>query len=128
MGSRLPPALRAPASAALVLAMLAGCLALWVVVPLGWLWIGSQVEASASLGAGLAVAMAGALATIVLGAMGLARMDRLHRRLRRPPRGGEAPSVLEAILVVSAALAAALFAAWFLFFAGTSPVPLNISY
>ena len=54
-----------PASAALVLLMLAGCLFLWVGVPLGWLWIGSQVQGSASLGTALMVTMVGIIATIV---------------------------------------------------------------
>jgi len=32
------------------------------------------------------------------------------------------------MIVASAALAVVLFAVWFLFFAGSSPVPLNIGY
>jgi uncharacterized membrane protein YbhN (UPF0104 family) len=120
----------------LVLLMFAGCLFLWVGVPIGWLWIASQVEGAASLGTALAVAMIGAISTIIVLAWGLSWLNRRHMewRLRHggaadgddedEPGGG----LLEAMVVSSAALAIVLFAVWFLFFAGTSPVPLNIGY
>ena len=53
-----------PASAALVLVMFAGCLFMWVGVPLGWLWIGSQVQGSGSLGTALMVTMLGIVISI----------------------------------------------------------------
>ena len=37
--SRVREIMSGPASSALVLLMLAGCLFLWIGVPLGWLWI-----------------------------------------------------------------------------------------
>ena len=65
MLARIREIMGGPASAALVLLMLAGCLLLWVGVPLGWLWIGSQVQSSSSLGTALMVTM-----------FGIARLDR----------------------------------------------------
>ena len=124
----------------LPLMMFAGCLFLWIGVPLLWLWIGSQIEGAADLGIALAVSMIGSISTIILLAWILSWLNRRHMewRLRRDPaaaaeleRGRDerpAGGVLEPMIVSSAALAIVLFAVWFLFFAGTSPVPLNLGY
>ena len=63
IASRVREIMSGPASSALVLIMLAGCLFLWIGVPLGWLWIGSQVQGSASLGTAMLVTMLGITAT-----------------------------------------------------------------
>ena len=116
------------ASAALVLLMLAGCLLLWVGVPLAWLWIGSQVQASASLGTALIVTMIGILVSIVALVFCLGRLNGWHaallERRNRPLRS----SALEVILVSSAGLAIVGFGIWFFGFAGASPLPLNIGF
>jgi hypothetical protein len=125
----------------LPLLMFAGCLFLWIGVPLLWLWIGSQIEGAADLGIALAVAMIGSITTIILLAWILSWLNRRHIewRLRRHPeaaaelernRDDSQPTggVLEPMIVSSAAVAIVLFAVWFLFFAGASPVPLNIGY
>jgi energy-converting hydrogenase Eha subunit C len=125
----------------LPLLMFAGCMLLWIGVPILWLWVGSQIEAATDLGIALAAAMAGSITTIILLAWGLAWLNRRHIewRLRRDPAAAEAwdragdderqtGGVLEPMIVATAALAVALFAVWFLFFAGASPVPLNIGY
>lgn len=121
--------LGAPAQTALILAMVIGCLFLWVGVPLGWLWIGSQIQASASLGTALMITLLGAVTTIVVVAPLLGRLNRWHVELReaRDQPVGE-HSVLEVLLVVSAAMATLGFGVWFFGFSGSSPVPLNLSY
>lgn len=120
-----------PAAVVLVLLMLAGCLFLWVGVPLIWLWIGSQLQASegTELGTALMVTMVGAMATIGFTAPLLLRLNRRYvetREARGLPVGESSP--LEVILVVSAILAIVGFAVWFFGFSGSSPVPLNLSY
>ena len=118
-----------PASAALVLIMLAGCLVLWVGVPLGWLWIGSQVQASASLGTALMVTMLGIMVSVVAVVVVLGWLNRRHLALqerRNRPLGRS--SALEVMLVSSGGMAVLLFAIWFFLFAGASPVPLNIGF
>jgi hypothetical protein len=125
----------------LPLLIFAGCMFLWIGVPILWLWIGSQIEAATDLGIALAAAMAGSIATIIALAWLLSWLNRRHieRRLRRDPAAAEewermadderpTGGVLEPMIVGSAALAVVLFAVWFLFFAGASPVPLNIGY
>ena len=117
-----------PASSALVLLMLAGCLFLWIGVPLGWLWIGSQVQGSASLGTAMLVTMLGITATIFVVVIVLSWVNRRHAVLqerRNRPRGGNA---LEMLLVASAGIAIVGFGVWFFGFAGASPVPLNIGF
>ena len=110
--------------------MLAGCLILWIGVPLGWLWIGSQVQGSASLGTALMVTMLGIVVTIVRRRRrsrpgSIARHAALQERRNRPLA---ARSALEVILVSSAGIAIVVFGIWFFGFAGASPVPLNIGF
>src|SRR5688572_1029474 len=117
-----------PASAALVALMLAGCLMLWVGIPLGWLWIGSQVQAAASLGTALLVTMAGILVSIFGLVIVLGWLNRRHAELLEQRNRPPGPSALEVILVSSAAIAIVGFGIWFLGFAGTSPMPLNVGF
>ena len=124
-----------PASAALVLLMLAGCLFLWIGVPLGWLWIGSQVQGSLSLGPALMVTMIGIVVTIIIVVIGLTRLNRWHAALRerREPaapdvRARPHSSALEVMLVSSAGIAVVGFGIWFFGFAGASPIPLNLGF
>ena len=128
MPARIREIMGGPASAMLVLLMLAGCLFLWVGVPLGWLWIGSQVQSSASLGTALMVTMLGILLSIIALVSVLSWLNRRHADLlerRNKPLGA---SALEVILVSSAGLAVVGFGIWFFGFAGASPLPLNIGF
>ena len=129
MAERLRHLLGGPVSVLLVLVMLAGCLLLWVGVPLGWLWIGSQVQSSASLGAAMAVTMAGVVATIILVVIALSQINGWHMALQER-RSGHLPSnsALEVIFVASAVVAVVGFVIWFFGFAGASPAPLNIGF
>ncbi len=115
------------ASVGLVALMLGGCLFLWIGVPLGWLWIGSQVQGSASLGTALIVTMAGIVVTIVVVITVLSWLNRRHAELRERRSGSRGGlSALEVIMVSSAGVAVVGFGIWFFGFSGTSPLPLNI--
>jgi len=117
----------APASAMLVALMLAGCLLLWVGIPLGWLWVGSQVEGSTSLATGLAVTMVGVMVSIAITVIALGWLNRRHVAIQeRRERPVGSSSTLEVILVSSAGIAVVAFVIWFFGFAGTSPLPLNL--
>jgi hypothetical protein len=112
----------------LVAIMFLGSLALWIGVPLGWLWIASQVQgATGSLGAALGVAAFGTVVSVALCVVVLGWLSAKHRELRAH-RGqedlGQLP--LEVVMVCSAGLALAGFVTWFLLFAGASPIPLNL--
>ncbi len=128
MVARVRELLAGPASVALVVAMLLGCLLLWVGVPIGWLWIGSQVQASSSLGTALAVTMAGTIISIVILMTILSRLNRVHAELLERRSRSQRSSALEVILVSSAGIALVSFGVWFFLFAGASPMPLNIGF
>lgn len=129
MAVRVRHLLSGPVSALLVLIMLAGCLFLWIGVPVGWLWIGSQIQGSASLGTALMATMAGTIATVVVMVVILSWLNRRHAALHERRNGHLPPSsALEVILVASAGLAVVGFGVWFFGFAGASPVPLNIGF
>ena len=117
------------AGAVLVLAiMVIGSIVLWAGTPLAWLWIGAQIQgATQSLGAALAAAFAGVIASILVLASLLARLSDLYRA-NCVARGLEDPGhvVLEGVLVVSAGVALAAFTIWFLLFAGAAPAPVGI--
>ncbi len=121
--------LRTGSGAALVVAiMIIGSLVLWVGTPLLWLWIGSQIQgATASLGAALGTMMIGVVATIAILAAILSKLSNVYRA-NCLARGHSDPGhfLLETVLVVSAGITLAVFAIWFLLFAGASPVPIGI--
>jgi hypothetical protein len=108
-----------------VLIMFIGSLGMWIGTPLAWLWVGSQIQgATSSLGSALAAMFVGVVMSIVLIAILLAKLSNVYRE-NCVARGQNDPGnfVLEAVLVVSAGLTLIVFAIWFFFFAGASPVP-----
>jgi hypothetical protein len=117
-----------PTALLLVAIMLAGSLALWIGIPLAWLWIGSQIEAATnSVGAAFAAALAGVIVSIALMIPVLSWLSERHRAARLA-RGREDTGhlALEVVLVTSAGVAVVLFGIWFLLFSGASPVPLGM--
>jgi len=121
--------LRSGTGALLVMAiMFIGSLGLWVGTPLLWLWVGSQIQgATQSLGTALAAAFFGVVLTVAVVASLLSRLSDVYRA-NCMARGFDDPGpvVLEGVLVVSAGLTVVAFGVWFLFLAGTSPVPIGI--
>lgn len=118
--------LRTGAGAALVvLIMFMGSFVLWIGAPLLWLWIGSQIQgATASLGTSVGATFLGAVVTIVIVAVLLAKLSNVYRA-NRLARGLEDPGhfLLEVVLVVSAGVSLAAFVIWFFFLAGADPLP-----
>jgi hypothetical protein len=103
---------------------------LWVGVPFGWLWVGSQIQAATdSLGLALLAMAAGVTASIaaLLRLLGWLNLQYVHARERRGLEGyGDV--TLEGVMAISAGLALVSFCIWFFLFSGSSPVPLNIGY
>jgi heme/copper-type cytochrome/quinol oxidase subunit 2 len=114
----------------LIAIMFLGSLALWVGVPLGWLWVGSRIQAKTdSVGFALLTMMTGMVVSVALLIVWLSWLNRKHVELQevrgRTVRGSTA---LEHVLVASGAVALLVFTVWFFGFSGSSPVPLNIGY
>ena len=126
---RLRGLLAGPLSIALVVVMLAGCLVLWLGIPLVWLWIGYQIQAEASMGTALLATMAGVLVSVLVVVSGLSWVNHRHALIREsrnlPPNEQTA---LEIMLVYSAAIAVVIFGIWFLGFAGSSPIPVDAGF
>jgi hypothetical protein len=128
------------AAAVLILAMSVAALFLWVGIPIGWLWIGSQLVSSSQPSMGpYAVVAIGIVASVVIDAMILSRLNRTYQRVTdsdgqvriqlpwmRSMRGEREParqtSVLDIILVGSVTLAGLSMLLWWVFLAG-SPLP-----
>lgn len=113
-----------------LLMMFAACIALWIGLPLGWLWIGSMIQgATQSLGAAVGAMLVGVVATILLAIPGLGWLSDRYRAIR-VARGEEDTGhfALEVVLVLSSGTAIVAFALWFFVFAGSAPVPVGISF
>jgi hypothetical protein len=126
---RLLPALES--AVLLVVIMFVGSLVLWVGVPVAWLWVGSQLQASSSMATAIGAMMIGMLVTIAALVSLLGWLNRRHVELQEargvhlPP---DATTALEHVMVASAVVAVVGFFVWFFGFSGSSPIPLNLSY
>ena len=126
-----------PAAVMLVLLMAVGSVVMWIGVPLGLIYLASQIADSSRPSAGpyLLVLIGLPIGMAIVGKC-LGYLDRLHGRLtgrheerrratwlrsmrgERPPdrRGG----VLDKVMIVSVGVALVAFAIWFFGFAGSS--------
>jgi hypothetical protein len=110
--------------------MLMGSIALWVGVPVAWLWVGSMVQGeTGSLGYALLAMMCGIAISIALIVRFLGWLNRRHEELRAARGAPERrATALEQVLVASGTLALVVFATWFFGFSGSEPFPLQIGY
>ena len=100
------------------------CLSLWGAQPLGWLWVGSQVDYhSGSVTLGIAVAFAGMIGTLMLTLAVAARLDRAWRILRRAAGHEQQEGALVRIFAATAVIAAVVFLVWFVLLEGPAPPP-----
>lgn len=131
-------ALSKPAALMLILLMAAGSIAMWVVVPVAWLYLGSQLQkgSTPSLGpyvlvlAGIVVSMVvigkllGWLDRVYAIVIGVSRQQRIqapwHKSMRGERGSGRQRTVLDGVMVVSVGLALLVFGVWFFAFAGSS--------
>jgi hypothetical protein len=136
--STLRTILTNPVALLLVILMALGSVFLWIVVPVGWLFIASRTtETSApTLGPYLLVIFAIPVTMYVVGKV-LFRTNRLyervtgrdaevrvqmpwHRSLRDSSSSGRPTTVLDVVMIGSVAIALTAFAIWFFLFAGSS--------
>jgi hypothetical protein len=98
------------------------CLTLWGPQPVAWLWIGSQVDyQTGSVTAGIAVAFAGMIGSLMLTLALATRLDRAWRILRRAAGHEQREGVLVRIFAVTAVLAGLAFLVWFIILEGPAP-------
>jgi len=131
---------RSLAASFVFVVMLTAALALWTAIPVGWIWIGSQVSTTQFPSEGpYAVVGIGILVTIVLDAWLIGRLNALYMRITGTNRlapmrpnwlksmrdSGDdagATTVVEAVMMGSVLLAVLVFVGWFFLLAG-SPLP-----
>jgi hypothetical protein len=131
---------RSFAAKVIVAVMIVAALSMWTAIPLGWVWVGSQIsEGQAPSGGPYMVVLFGIVISILIISWVLGRLNRVYVHLTgdrtvapiRPRwlkslRDSEAPrsnpTVLEAVIVASVVLAIISVTAWFFILAG-SPLP-----
>ena len=98
------------------------CLTLFGPQPLGWLWIGSQVDyLTGYITAGIGTILIGCLASLML-TMALAkRVDHAWKLVRRAAGHRQDRGALERIFAVSVGIALVVFAIWFFVIQGPGP-------
>ena len=131
---------RSVSASLIFVAMLFAALSIWTVLPLTWLYIGSKVsDTQFPAEAPYAVVIVGLIASIVLVAWLISRLNRLYmditgtnrlapmrpawmRSMRDTPVPKGDTTVVEAVLMGSVLLAAVALTIWFFLLAG-SPIP-----
>jgi hypothetical protein len=126
------------AKVALIALMAVGSIFLWIGIPIGWLWIGSQIQSDSGqpsfglylgvlLGIIVSMVAIGKLLWTLNGVYGRLTGSEVvrvrmpwHRSLRGEQEGRQPRQILDIVMVISVATAGFAFLIWFLFFAGTS--------
>jgi fumarate reductase subunit D len=98
------------------------CLTLFGPQPLGWLWVGSQVDyLSGYVTAGIGTILIGCLMSLML-TMALAkRVDHAWKLVRRAAGHRQERGALERIFAASVGIALVVFAIWFFVIQGPGP-------
>jgi hypothetical protein len=98
------------------------CLSLFGPQPLGWLWVGSQVEyLTGAVTAGISTVMLGCLASLMLTMVLAKRLDHAWRLVRRAGGHRQEHGALEIIFAVSVGIALVAFGIWFFLIEGPGP-------
>ena len=136
--STLRTILSKPAALLLIVLMALGSVFLWIVVPIGWLWIASHATdtSAPTLGPYLLVICAVPITMFIVGKL-LFRTNRLyervtgtdsqvrvqlpwHKSLRDSANSGRPTTVLDVVMIASVSIALLAFGVWFFLFAHTS--------
>jgi hypothetical protein len=131
-----------PSALLLILLMAIGSVVLWIVVPLGWIYLASNiVDSSEPSMTPYVMVLVGIPLTMVVVGKGLSQLNRVygevtgttptvrvvlpwHRSMRGERDAGHPRTVLDVVMVCSVSVAVVLFGLWFFLFAGSSiPTP-----
>jgi hypothetical protein len=98
------------------------CLSLFGPQPVGWLWVGSQVEyLTGEVTAGLFTIAVGTIVTLFLTMVLAKRVDHAWKIVRRASGHDQQRGALERIFVASIFVAVVVFAIWFFLIEGPQP-------
>lgn len=127
-----------PAAIGLIALMAIGSIVMWLVIPFGWIYgVSKSVDSSQpTMGPYVLLLFGIPTSMVVVGKM-LGKLNRKygeitgttpevhvvlpwHRSMRGERDAGHPRSVLDVVMVISVAVAGALFGIWFFLFAGSS--------
>jgi hypothetical protein len=98
------------------------CVSLWGPQPIGWLWVGSQVDYwTDSVVAGIVTSFIGMIATLFITLALAKRLDHAWRLVRRAAGYEQKDGALNMIFVVSFFIAGSAFLFWFFVIVGPGP-------
>jgi hypothetical protein len=98
------------------------CLSLLGPQPVAWLWVGSQVDyLTGYVTAGIATALLGSLASLMVTMAAAKRVDHAWKLVRRAAGHRQEHGALERIFASSVAVAVVAFGIWFLIIQGPGP-------
>jgi hypothetical protein len=98
------------------------CLSLWGPQPIGWLWVGSQVDYQLdSVEAGITVAFIGMLTTLFITLALAKRVDHAWRLVRRAAGYEQKEGALNMIFIISLLVVGSAFLIWFFLIEGPGP-------
>lgn len=126
------------AATLLILLMAVGSIALWLAIPVGWIYLASKLVSSSqpTMGPYVLVLVGIPVSMVVVGKL-LAKLNRVygdvtgttpqvrvrmpwHRSMRGERDGAPPRTVLDVVMVASVSVALLCFAVWFFVFAGSS--------
>jgi hypothetical protein len=98
------------------------CFSLWGPQPIGWLWVGSQVDYQLdSVEAGITTAFIGMLATLFITLALAKRVDYAWRLVRRAAGYEQREGALNKIFIISLLIVGTVFLIWFFIIEGPGP-------
>jgi len=98
------------------------CVSLWGPQPVGWLWVGSQVNYwTDSVVAGITTAFVGMLFTLFITLAIAKRIDHAWRLVRRAAGYEQREGALNKIFIISLLIVGSVFLFWFLIIEGPGP-------
>jgi hypothetical protein len=104
----------------LVMTLVAG--SFWGPIPMGWLWIGAQIQFhTGSVFWAIFIAFLGMILTLIGGLAVMKRLDQFWILVRRAAGHDQRKGVIGPVFAVAAVIGATAFTIWLLFIAGLSP-------
>ena len=98
------------------------CVSLWGPQPIGWLWVGSQVDYQLdSVVAGITVAFVGMMVTLFITLALAKRVDHAWRLVRRAAGYEQREGAINKIFIISLLIVGTAFLVWFFVIEGPGP-------
>jgi hypothetical protein len=109
-------------AAFILLLMVLVAASFWGPIPMGWLWIGAQIQFhTGSVFWAIFIAFLGMILTLIGGLAVMKRLDHFWILVRRAAGHDQRKGVIGPVFAVAAIIGVTAFTIWLLFIAGLSP-------